>query len=128
MKDKILKNRYKVIKKIGNGGMAAVYKAEDTLLDRNVALKILRSQFADDEEFIKRFKREAKAAASLTHPNVVNIFDVGREDEHHFIVMEYIYGKTLKQLISERAPLDVKEAVNITREISDIFRGEFNER
>ncbi|UMZ73303.1 Stk1 family PASTA domain-containing Ser/Thr kinase [Natranaerofaba carboxydovora] len=119
MTGRLLKNRYRVIKKIGSGGMATVYKAEDTLLDRNVALKILRSQFIDDEDFIKRFRREAKAAASLTHPNVVNIYDVGMEDDHHYIVMEYVYGKTLKQLISERAPLKIEEAVNIVIEISE---------
>ncbi len=116
---KLLKNRYRIIKKIGSGGMATVYKAEDTLLDRNVALKILRPQFTDDEDFINRFRKEAKAAARLTHPNVVNIFDVGMEDDHHYIVMEYIYGKTLKQLIVDNAPLPVEEAVGIAKEISE---------
>lgn len=89
---KILGNRYRLLELIGEGGMALVYKAEDSLLCRAVAVKILRPQYASDAEFVERFHREAKAAASLSHPNVVNIFDVGKEDTTDYIVMEYIPG------------------------------------
>ncbi len=95
----VLLNRYEIKEKIGDGGMALVYKAKDLLLNRIVAVKILRSQFSSDDEFIQRFRREAQAAASLSHPNVVNIYDVGDTGEIHFIVMEYVAGKNLSEVI-----------------------------
>ena len=101
LEGKIIGNRYEVLEKIGIGGMATVYKAKDNILKRNVAVKVLRDEFTTDEEFIKRFNTEAQAAASLTHPNIVSIYDVGHEDNLYFIVMELIQGKTLKQIITE---------------------------
>lgn len=114
-----LGGRYQVIERIGGGGMALVYRAHDILLNRNVAIKVLRSQFVHDEEFIRRFRREAQSAASLSHPNVVSIYDVGQEDEIHYIVMEYVEGKNLNEIIKERAPLQVDEAVRIASQICD---------
>ncbi|WP_035099476.1 Stk1 family PASTA domain-containing Ser/Thr kinase [Aneurinibacillus terranovensis] len=116
---KRLGGRYDIEKRIGEGGMAVVYRARDILLNRTVALKVLRSQFGNDDDFIARFHREAQAAASLSHPNVVNIYDLGQEDDVYYIVMEYVEGKTLKQYINERAPLEVRDAVDIAIQISD---------
>ena len=101
LEGKIIGNRYEIIEKIGNGGMATVYKAKCHVLHRYVAIKVLRDEFTTDEEFIKRFNTEAQAAASLTHPNIVSIFDVGNEGNLYYIVMELIQGKTLKEIISE---------------------------
>ncbi|MEK3904158.1 Stk1 family PASTA domain-containing Ser/Thr kinase [Paenibacillus sp. FSL R7-0179] len=114
-----LGGRYQVIERIGGGGMALVYRAHDILLNRNVAIKVLRNQFVHDEEFIRRFRREAQSAASLSHPNVVSIYDVGQEDEIHYIVMEYIEGKNLNEIIKERAPMQVDESVRIASQICD---------
>jgi eukaryotic-like serine/threonine-protein kinase len=115
----LLGGRYEIIERIGGGGMALVYKAQDILLNRNVAVKVLRQQFVHDEEFIRRFRREAQSAASLSHSNVVSIYDVGQEDEIHYIVMEYVEGKNLNEIIKERAPLQVDEAVRIASQICD---------
>ena len=115
----LLGNRYEIIKKIGNGGMATVYKATDKVLKRDVAVKILRDEFTTDEEFIKRFDVEAQSAARLTHPNIVSIYDVGVEDNLHYIVMELIKGKTLKEIIlEERGPLPWKWSVNVAIQIA----------
>lgn len=114
-----LGGRYQIIERIGGGGMALVYKAQDILLGRNVAIKVLRQQFVHDEEFIRRFRREAQSAASLSHPNVVSIYDVGQEEDIHYIVMEYIEGQNLNEIIKERAPLQVDEAVRIATQICD---------
>ncbi|WP_136606388.1 Stk1 family PASTA domain-containing Ser/Thr kinase [Paenibacillus dokdonensis] len=114
-----LGGRYEIIERIGGGGMALVYKAHDLLLGRNVAVKVLRQQFVHDEEFIRRFRREAQSAASLSHPNVVSIYDVGQEDEVHYIVMEYVEGHNLNEIIKERAPLQIDEAVRIASQICD---------
>ncbi|WP_438351468.1 Stk1 family PASTA domain-containing Ser/Thr kinase [Paenibacillus sp. FA6] len=114
-----LGGRYEIIERIGGGGMALVYKAHDILLGRNVAIKVLRQQFVDDEEFIRRFRREAQSAASLSHPNVVSIYDVGQEGEIHYIVMEYIEGFNLNEIIKDRAPLQVEESVRIAAQICD---------
>ncbi|WP_277376068.1 Stk1 family PASTA domain-containing Ser/Thr kinase [Paenibacillus polymyxa] len=115
----LLGGRYEIIERIGGGGMALVYKAQDILLNRNVAVKVLRQQFVHDEEFIRRFRREAQSAASLSHSNVVSIYDVGQEDEIHYIVMECVEGKNLNEIIKERAPLQVDEAVRIASQICD---------
>ena len=101
LEGRVLGNRYEMIKKIGNGGMATVYKATDLVLKRYVAVKILRDEFTTDEEFIKRFETEAQSAARLTHPNIVSIFDVGVDNGIYYIVMELIQGKTLKEIIVE---------------------------
>jgi serine/threonine-protein kinase len=116
---KILGNRYRLLELIGEGGMALVYKAECSLLCRNVAIKILRPQFASDAEFVERFRREARSAASLSHPNVVSIYDVGQEEGLDYIVMEYVPGRTLKDIIKQEAPLSVERSLNITRQIAE---------
>lgn len=119
LEGKLLGNRYEIIEKIGNGGMATVYKAIDKVLKRNVAVKILRDEFTTDEEFIKRFEVEAQSAARLTHPNIVSIYDVGVEDNLHYIVMELIQGKTLKEIIlEEKGPLPWKWSVNVAIQIA----------
>lgn len=116
---KILGNRYEIIEKVGNGGMATVYKAIDKVLKRNVAVKILRDEFTTDEEFIKRFETEAQSAARLTHPNIVSIYDVGVDGNLYYIVMELIQGKTLKEIIvEERGPLPWKWSVNVAIQIA----------
>ncbi|MBD2846155.1 Stk1 family PASTA domain-containing Ser/Thr kinase [Paenibacillus sp. IB182496] len=114
-----LAGRYEILARIGGGGMALVYKAQDMLLGRNVAVKVLRQQFVDDDEFVRRFRREAQAAASLSHPNVVSVYDVGQEGDTHYIVMEYVEGSNLNEIILERAPLRVEEAVHIALQICD---------
>ncbi|USK35656.1 Stk1 family PASTA domain-containing Ser/Thr kinase [Bacillus sp. F19] len=114
---KRLSGRYKILRVIGGGGMANVYLARDMILDRDVAMKVLRFDFSNDDEFIKRFRREAQSATSLAHPNIVSIFDVGEEDGIYYIVMEYVEGNTLKQYIQQYAPLHPREALNIMEQI-----------
>ena len=114
---RIIGNRYEIIERVGSGGMATVYKARDTILNRYVAVKVLRDEFTTDEEFIKRFNTEAQSAARLTHPNIVSVFDVGQEYNIYYIVMELIQGKTLKQIISEEGALPWKWTVNIAIQI-----------
>ena len=114
----VIGNRYKIIEKIGNGGMATVYKALDQILNRYVAVKVLRDEFTTDEEFIKRFNAEAQSAARLTHPNIVSVYDVGQEYNVYYIVMELIQGKTLKEIIDEDGSLSWKWSVNIATQIA----------
>lgn len=116
---KRLGNRYEILEKLGGGGMALVYKAKDSLLNRIVTIKLLRDEFADDEEFVRRFRHEAQAIASLSHPNIVNIYDVGYFEGSHYLVMEYVEGQNLKEIIKQKAPLSVEEAVEITKQICD---------
>ena len=108
-----INDRYEIIKTIGEGGMANVYLAYDTILERNVAVKVLRGDLASDDKFVRRFQREALSASSLNHPNVVEMYDVGEDNGNFYIVMEYIDGKTLKQLIKKRGHLTVAEAIDI---------------
>ena len=115
---KMLDNRYEIIENIGNGGMATVYKAKCHVLNRYVAIKILKDEFTTDTEFIKRFNSEAQSAASLTHPNIVSIYDVGNENNLYYIVMELIQGKTLKEIIVEDGILSWKWSVNIAIQIA----------
>ena len=115
---KMLDNRYEILEKIGNGGMATVYKAKCHVLNRFVAVKILKDEFTTDTEFIKKFNSEAQSAASLTHPNIVSIYDVGNEDNLYYIVMELIQGKTLKEIIIEDGILSWKWSVNIAIQIA----------
>lgn len=115
---KMLDNRYEILEKIGNGGMATVYKAKCHVLNRYVAVKILKDEFTTDSDFIKRFNTEAQSAASLTHPNIVSIYDVGNEDNLYYIVMELIQGKTLKEIIVEDGILSWKWSVNIAIQIA----------
>ncbi|MCY0877254.1 MAG: Stk1 family PASTA domain-containing Ser/Thr kinase [Firmicutes bacterium] len=116
---RILGGRYQILERIGGGGMAIVYRGLDVLLHRPVSVKTLRPEFVSDAEFVRLFKREAQAAASLSNPSIVNIYDVGQDAEVHYIVMEFVDGQTLKQVIEERAPLPVDEAVGIARQICD---------
>lgn len=118
MGDTILGNRYEIINKVGDGGMAFVYKAKDRLLNRTVAVKVLRPEFVDDEEFLMKFKREAEAVASLSHPNIVNVYDVGEDGKVHYIVMEYIDGQNLKEIINDEGTLDEYTALDITKQIA----------
>lgn len=111
-------NRYEILEKVGDGGMALVYRAKDTLLNRVVAVKVLREQFAGDDEFIERFRREAQSAASLSHPNVVNIYDVGHTDSIHFIVMEYVDGQNLSDLIKTKGELSQHFVVSVAMQIA----------
>jgi eukaryotic-like serine/threonine-protein kinase len=115
---KRLSGRYKVLEMIGGGGMANVYLAHDIILDRDVAVKMLRLDFANDEEFIRRFRREAQSATSLAHPNIVNIYDVGEENDLYYIVMEYVEGQTLKQYIQQNSPLRVEDALGIMSQLT----------
>ena len=113
-----LVNRYEILEKVGDGGMALVYRAKDTLLNRIVAVKVLRDQFSTDMEFVERFRREAQSAASLSHPNVVNIYDVGQTDTAHFIVMEYVQGENLSAVIREKGALSEHFVVSVSLQIA----------
>ncbi|WP_088187624.1 Stk1 family PASTA domain-containing Ser/Thr kinase [Desulfosporosinus sp. FKA] len=115
---KIFGGRYEVLERIGAGGMAIVYKAKDQLLNRVVTIKVLREQFATDEDFIRRFRREAQAVASLSHPNIVSVYDVGKEGDTEYIVMEYVEGRNLKEIIRDYAPLTTDQAINLARQIT----------
>jgi serine/threonine protein kinase/beta-lactam-binding protein with PASTA domain len=114
-----LGGRYQLEARIGGGGMAIVYKAKDLILNRQVAVKVLRSQYGTDEDFVNRFRREAQAVASLSHPNVVGVYDVGQDGDTHYMVMEYVEGPTLKEVINRRGALPVEEAVRIAVQICD---------
>lgn len=115
---KLLAGRYELIEKIGEGGMAVVYKARCRLLNRYVAVKILRPEFTKDIQFVENFKRESQAAARLQHPNIVSVYDVGKEGNIHFIVMELIEGRSLSEIIPEEAPMNYKRAIEITRQVA----------
>ncbi|MFC0043508.1 Stk1 family PASTA domain-containing Ser/Thr kinase [Metabacillus iocasae] len=115
---KRLNDRYKILQVIGGGGMANVYLARDMILERDVAIKVLRLDFANDESFIKRFHREAQSATSIAHPNIVSIYDVGEEEDIYYIVMEYVAGHTLKQYIQQQPPLPIEKAINIMIQIT----------
>ncbi|NMA68836.1 MAG: Stk1 family PASTA domain-containing Ser/Thr kinase [Desulfitobacterium sp.] len=117
--NKILSNRYEIIEKIGAGGMAIVYKAKDLLLNRIVTIKVLREQFTADEEFVRRFRREAQSAASLSHTNIVSIYDVGKDEETEYIVMEYVEGQNLKEIIRNYAPLSTEQTVELGIQIAE---------
>lgn len=117
MSGKIIDGRYEIIEEIGRGGMAIVYRAKCLVLNRYVAIKVLRPEYRDDAEFIKRFKIEAQSAGSLSHPNIVSIYDVGNEDDIEYIVMEYVEGITLKQYLSAKGVLQWKEAVDYASQI-----------
>lgn len=119
MKGQKINDRYQIIKTIGEGGMANVYLAYDTILDRNVAVKVLRGDLATDEKFVRRFQREALSASSLSHPNIVEVYDVGEDNGSYYIVMEYIEGKHLKQLLKKRGSLTLTEVVDIMLQVTD---------
>ncbi len=114
-----INDRYAIIRTLGEGGMANVYLAYDTILDRNVAVKVLRGDLANDDKFVRRFQREALSASSLNHPNIVEMYDVGEDDGQYYIVMEYVEGKTLKQLLKKRGSLTITEVIDIMSQITD---------
>lgn len=118
MKGQKINDRYEIIKTIGEGGMANVYLAHDVILDRPVAVKILRGDLANDEKFVRRFQREAISASSLSHPNIVEMYDVGEDNSKYFIVMEYVNGKTLKNLIKKRGSLTIPEVMDIMLQLT----------
>ncbi len=116
---KRISGRYKILEMVGGGGMANVYLAHDMILDRDVAVKVLRLDFADNEEFIRRFHREAQSATSLAHPNIVNIFDVGEEEDSiYYIVMEYVKGQTLKEYIQNHSPIPIETSIDIMQQLT----------
>ena len=114
----LINDRYEIIRSIGEGGMANVYLAQDTILDRKVAVKILRGDLAEDEKFVRRFQREAISASSLNDPNIVEVYDVGEDDGKYFIVMEYVQGLTLKQLVKKRGSLTLPEVQDIMLQLT----------
>ena len=117
MVGEVLGKRYKILSKLGSGGMAEVYKAHCQILNRTVAIKVLRPQFASNEEFVERFRREAQAAAGLSHPNIVSIYDVGKDEERYYIVMEYVSGTSLKEAIRKSGHLPSQRAARIAWQI-----------
>ena len=114
-----INDRYQIIRTLGEGGMANVYLAHDNILDRNVAVKVLRGDLASDEKFVRRFQREALSASSLSHPNIVEMYDVGEDDGQYYIVMEYVDGKTLKQVLKARGHLSITEVLDIMLQLTD---------
>ena len=114
----VLGHRYEILRKIGDGGMAFVYQARDKLLNRIVAVKVLRPEFVDDQEFLVKFKKEAEAVASLSHPNIVNVYDVGEDGKVHYIVMEYVDGQNLKEIIQDEGRLEEYTALDIAKQIA----------
>ena len=115
----IINNRYHVIESLGSGGMASVYLAHDEVLDRNVALKILSHRFANDEEFVERFRREARIVSALSHPNIASVYDLGEtENGSYYIAMEYVPGGTLRDLISQKSSLIPTKAVEIAIQVA----------
>lgn len=115
---KVLSNRYEILEEIGEGGMAYVYKARCRLLNRNVAVKVLKPEFSKDDTFVKRFKTEAQSAASLTHPNIVSVYDVGEENGINYIVMELLESRTLKDYVEEKGALSTEETLKISMQIA----------
>lgn len=114
-----LANRYQILEEVGTGGMAVVYKARDILLDRIVAVKILHAEYGNDHEFVTRFRQEAQAAAKLSHPNIVNIYDVGKDGDIHYIVMEFVRGETLKEYIEKHGHLPINTSIQIAFDIGE---------
>src|ERR687884_2192855 len=115
--DTLFDGRYKILRKLGAGGMANVYLAEDQELGRRVAIKILNERHANDDQFVERFRREAQNAAALAHPNIVSIFDRGEAEGTYYIAMEYLEGRSLKELIVTRGPTPIRVAIDYTRQI-----------
>jgi serine/threonine protein kinase len=113
----IVDGRYRVLRRIGSGGMADVYCAEDLQLGRQVALKVLHGRFAEDDEFVERFRREASSAAGLNHQHVVSVYDRGEWDGTYYIAMEFLDGRSLKAVIQQEAPLDPERAIDLTLQV-----------
>ena len=119
MPEMLLGNRYRILEGIGEGGMARVYRGMDVKLNRPVAIKVLYEQFAGDPDFLRRFKQEAKAAAKLSHPSIVNVYDEGEEGNIHYIIMEYVDGYTLKEVVQRNGRLKPADAAQIILQICD---------
>jgi eukaryotic-like serine/threonine-protein kinase len=115
----VIDDRYEVVELVGTGGMSSVYKAHDKLLERNVALKVLHPHYGDDTEYVERFRREARAVAQLSHPNIVTVIDRGEAGGHQFIVFELIDGENLKELVNRTGPLPVRRAVELAVAVAD---------
>ena len=122
MSSRVLSGRYELLEKIGDGGMAVVYKGKDKLLNRFIAVKILRPEFTKDATFVENFKRESQAAAGLSHPNIVGVYDVGREGNINYIVMELIEGDTLNKIIEREAPMDYRKVIDISKQVAQALR------
>ena len=122
MASRIRSGRYELLEKIGDGGMAVVYKGKDKLLNRFIAVKILRPEFTKDATFVENFKRESQAAAGLSHPNIVGVYDVGREGNINYIVMELIEGDTLNKIIEKEAPMDYRKVIDISKQVASALR------
>lgn len=122
MSSRLLAGRYELLEKIGDGGMAVVYKAKDRLLNRYIAIKILRPEFTKDPTFVENFKRESQAAAGLAHQNIVGVYDVGREGNINYIVMELVEGQTLNEIIAKEAPMDYRRVIEITKQVATALR------
>ncbi|MBQ9074555.1 MAG: Stk1 family PASTA domain-containing Ser/Thr kinase, partial [Mogibacterium sp.] len=122
MSSRLLSGRYELLEKIGDGGMAVVYKGKDRLLNRFIAIKILRPEFTKDATFVENFKRESQAAAGLTHPNIVGVYDVGREGNINYIVMELIEGRTLNDIIEDEAPMDYRKVIDISKQVASALK------
>lgn len=122
MSSRLLSGRYELLEKIGDGGMAVVYKGKDRLLNRFIAVKILRPEFTKDATFVENFKRESQAAAGLSHPNIVGVYDVGREGNINYIVMELIEGRTLNEVIADEAPMDYRKVIDYTKQVASALK------
>ena len=118
MVGKTVAERYELEELVGTGGMSSVYRAHDTLLERNVALKVLHDQYTADDEFVERFKREARAVAQLSHPNIVTVIDRGEDDGCQYIVFEYIHGENLKELVVRKGRLSVRAALELASQVA----------
>lgn len=122
MSSRLLSGRYELLEKIGDGGMAVVYKGKDRLLNRFIAIKILRPEFTKDPSFVENFKRESQAAAGLSHPNIVSVYDVGKEGNINYIVMELVDGRNLSDIIADEAPMDYKTVINLSKQVASALR------
>src|SRR5215210_4946639 len=120
--DTLFDRRYRIVRRLGSGGMATVYLAEDEVLGRRVAIKILNDRHASDDQFVERFRREAKSAAGLSHPNIVSIYDRGEAEGTYYIAMEHLDGRNLKELLRARGPAPVKIAIEYGRQILAALR------
>ncbi|HEX2288292.1 MAG TPA: protein kinase, partial [Gaiellaceae bacterium] len=114
----VIAGRYELVELIGRGGMSSVWKAHDRLLDRTIAIKLLHEQFTQDEEYVERFRREARSVAQLSHPNIVTVIDRGEDEGRQYIVFEYVEGENLKQLIERSGPLPVRDALLLTLQMA----------
>src|SRR5215204_5607294 len=119
MQGEVIAGRYELLELIGKGGMSSVYKAHDRLLDRQIAVKILHPHFTEDEEYVERFRREARAVAQLSHPNIVTVIDRGEDEGRQFIVFEYVDGENLKELVQREGPLPVRRALELAIEVGE---------